>query len=194
MDADAHGLVIEIVRWLSKALDTDRRSRLSPNEKVQLKPASVCGWVVWLAVFASSCAVAGPILSGVSAIIGVAQLHQSSEMMDQPAFAQQPDTSVRRNEAIMMANGFRLLEPADMSDYAQGMSHFVATDDEVARLRRYLPSLNAGEPVYIWSDRKPENCNCEMIGDHAALQATELQWLEANSATARPPAMSPPDP
>ncbi len=82
----------------------------------------------------------------------------------------------------MMVSGFRMLEPADMSNYPQGMNHFVATDGEVARLRHYLPTLNAGESVYIWSDRKAGNCNCQLIGGQAALQATELKWLEANSA------------
>jgi hypothetical protein len=154
--------------------------------------AGVRGWVVWLSVFASSCAAVGPVFSAASATVGLAQLHQNSKMIDQQASPPQPDTSVRRNEAIMLANGFRLLEPADMSNYPQGMNHFVATDGEVARLRRYLPSLSAGEPVYIWSDRKTGNCNCQLIGDQAALQATELKWLEANSARAEPSAKSPP--
>jgi hypothetical protein len=153
--------------------------------------AGVRGWVVALSVFASSCVAAGPIFSAASATMGLAQLHQNSKMMEEKS-ASPPDTSVRHNEAIMMASGFRLLEPADMSDYPQGMNHFVAADGEVARLRHYLPALNTGEPVYIWSDRKTGNCNCQLIGDQEALQATELKWLEANSAPAAPPANSAP--
>jgi hypothetical protein len=157
--------------------------------------AWVCGWAVAsLSVGASACTAVGPIFSAASAAVGLAQLHQGSQMMEQPReeAAQPRDSSVRQNEAIMIASGFRLLEPADMSDYPQGMNHFVATDAEVARLRHYLPRLSAGEPVYIWSDRKPGNCNCQLIGDHAALEAVELKWLSANSGAADPPAASPP--
>jgi hypothetical protein len=39
MEAEACGLVVEIVRLLGKALDTGPRSRLSPNEKVELNAA-----------------------------------------------------------------------------------------------------------------------------------------------------------
>src|SRR5208282_170198 len=102
------------------------------------------GWVVWLSVFASSCAAAGPVFSAASAAVGLAQLHQGSETTEQqhPQTPSRPDTSVRLNEAMMMKSGFRLLEPADMSDLPPGMTHFVVTDAQLVRVRHYSRPLS----------------------------------------------------
>src|SRR5208282_4509001 len=89
-------------------------------------------------------------------------------------------------ERISPAGAGRHVRPSSRDDPLRG--YRCATGAGPA----LFPSLEPGEPVYIWSDRQPGNCSCQLIGDHAVLEASEEAWLTANSGGPRSSASSPP--